>query len=96
MKITVEKSLKLPVRSFPNKNDPTARWYIAEQQALMFKDDSKYPDKFNINLAFTSDENEANNAKPFPEGNYQLLDTAFSVDRNGAGTCDFSKLEKLS
>lgn len=95
MKLLIEQELKLPIRSFANKNNKDARWFVAEQSALMFKDGSKYPDKFNINLAFSDSEQVALNVRPFPIGAYQLDDTAFSINRNNGIDVDFSKLRPI-
>ncbi|NQY27806.1 MAG: hypothetical protein HRT92_11630 [Piscirickettsiaceae bacterium] len=94
MHVEFEIASKIVV-SRPNRNNPDARWYIAEQPALMFKKGSKYPDKFDLTLMVTSDEREANDAKPFALGSYQLTEDAFTLDRNNNPQVDFTKIEPL-
>ena len=95
MHIQFEVSTKTVV-SRPNRNNPNARWYIAEQPAIMFKEDSKYPDKFDLTLAVSDSEQEANNSQPFAVGSYVITDDSFGLDRNGNPQVDFSKLTPMA
>jgi len=82
---------------FPNNRadaKPGAKWYVRNQPSLLFKSASKYPDKFLLNLSFSSSENEQKSIGGFTEGRYFLDDEAFFLDprdRNNPA-CNFSKL----
>jgi len=65
-------------------------FYVAEQNALAFKDDSKYPEHFTIRHCFTEDKREAEEARPLSKGRYQLRDSAYSIDRFKNLTVDVS------
>jgi len=99
MIIEIEKEIK-ELNSFPNKrgdaSQGTDTWYTASQPALMFKDGSKYPDKFSINLAFSTKESDSDKAQPHPPGKYQLSEEAFYIDNNGRPACNFSRIEPLN
>jgi hypothetical protein len=91
MLISIESPTK-SIRSFPNKNVENAHWYVSEQPALLFKNDSKYPDKFLITLSFSGAEKDALSSTPFPAGDYELADEAFRINRNNGIDLDLSKL----
>jgi len=96
MKILIENASKLPIRSFANKNGDeskgTHQWHIAEQAALIFKDGSKYPDKFTLTLSFSTKESDAINVKPYDVGYYNIPDEAFYVDRNNQLALDLRNI----
>jgi len=56
-------------------------YHTVEQPALMFTDYSRYPQHFHIRHAFTENKTEADASKPLSKGRYQLMDSAFSIDR---------------
>lgn len=56
-------------------------YHTVEQPALMFTDTSRYPEHFHIRHAFTENKADANAVKPLSKGRYQLMDSAFSIDR---------------
>lgn len=67
-------------------NQITARatgkvFHTVEQPALMFTDNSRYPQHFHIRHAFTENKGDADKVKPLSRGRYQLTDQAFSIDR---------------
>jgi len=49
---------------------------IREQNALLFRDGEKYPERVKITLD--------DGTTPYPVGNYQLHDLSYSVNRYGA------------
>lgn len=54
-------------------------YQIREQQALMFKDGSRYPDKIKITIG--------DGLSAYPVGKYTLHDDSFAVSRFGAVEC---------
>jgi hypothetical protein len=82
-------------RDFPNKNSPGSRWYVREQQGLLFKDGSKYPDKFLIPLSFSSDQSEQQKVGGFSPGQYVFSDDAFTLNNNSQIVIDGSKLRPV-
>lgn len=67
-------------------NQITARatgkvFHTVEQPALMFTDNSRYPQHFHIRHAFTENKSEADSVRPLAKGRYQLSDSAYSIDR---------------
>ena len=83
-----------------NKKDAPegARWYTANQKALLFTGVSRYPDKFDLNLSFSASPSEQRSAVAFPTGRYFLRPSAFSLDMTNRGrpACDFSQLELVT
>jgi len=71
---------------FPN-NKPAAkegaRWYTRSQPCLMFKEASKYPDKFELNLSFSDNKETQQNATGFAIGRYKLSPEAHGFDTSG-------------
>jgi len=85
--------------SFPNnKKDDGSRWYTRNQDILLFKDMSKYPDKASLNLVFSSSENDQKSISCFTEGLYFLKDSAFFLDMSNRGnlSCDFTQIEPIT
>jgi hypothetical protein len=65
------------IKERSGKSERTGREYnIREQQALLFKAGSRYPDKIKITL----DED----ARPYPVGVYELDDESFYPSRYGS------------
>lgn len=91
MEIVIENSQKNVFKT-QNKKDPSLNWHIVTQDALLFKSNEKYPDKIQLTLTVTANENQANAINPFDAGTYVLTENAFGSDRNGRPTCDFSKI----
>ena len=94
MYIKIESELPLD-RDFANNKsgaEAGARWYVREQAALMFKDDSSYPDKFNIQLAFAGTKADQQAIAPFHSGDYELTDQSFGFDSRGNPTVDFTQI----
>ena len=79
----------------PNRNNTALPWFIAQQPALLFTDNSKYPDKFFLTLSVSNQQADAVNAKPFPAGDYGLTEQAFRVNRNRSAEVDFTKIVPL-
>lgn len=94
MHILIESQIK-NTRAFPNNRSTspeTANWHVAEQPALLFKEDSKYPDKFQLTLSFSTNESDANKVQPFKPGIYDLSDEAFTVNNNNQLVVNATKL----
>ena len=97
MHIEIENNI-VESNNFPNKNNSKARWFTVAQDALLFRTNEKYPDKFNINLYFQSHEemNEGLEAQksivPLKSGKYVLDDKAFYINNRGQLTIDSSRL----
>ena len=84
---------------FPNNkpNAPTgARWYTRSQECLIFKHGSKYPDKFELNLVFSSEQNDQKSQSTFSIGKYMLLDSAFGFDNRRNPVVDFTQIQPLN
>lgn len=74
--------LEIENNDFPKKG-ADGRWYLRKQQILLFKGDSKYPDKGQITLAFSDDENVRNATQTLAKGTYELMDKSFYINKNG-------------
>ena len=83
---------------FPNKNTEGARWYVRKQACLMFKDNSKYPDKGLVTLVFADNQNDQKSVAPFSIGKYFVQDNAFSFDSRNydAPVCDFTQIVPIN
>ena len=83
---------------FPNKNLEGGRWYVRKQACLMFKDNSKYPDKGLITLVFADNKQDQQSVGCFSPGRYELLDSAYSFDSRNydAPTCDFTQIKPVA
>lgn len=92
MHIEIENPNKT-TRSFTDSNNRT--WHVAEQDALLFKSDSKYPDKFTLTLSFTQTESDATNAKPHPVGKYIFDESAYYINRRGQCVLEPSRLHPV-
>ncbi len=83
---------------FPN-NKPGAkegsRWYTRKQPCLMFKDNSKYPDKFLMPLVFSGNKDDQQAFPAFPVGQYELTDQAHGFDSRHNPVCDYTKIKLL-
>lgn len=73
-----------------------SRWYIRKQPCLMFKDNSKYPDKFLLTLAFSSVKDDQQAFPAFLVGQYELTDQAHGFDSRHNPVCDYTKIRLLS
>ena len=73
-----------------------ARWFTRKQPCLMFKDNSKYPDKFLLTLSFSGSKEEQQSAVAFAVGQYELSDQAHSFDSRHNPVCDYTKIKALS
>jgi len=80
---------------FPNNKVEGARWYTRSQSALMFKDGSKYPDKFDLNLVFSSTKADQQSVGGFAPGKYELTEDAFSFDNRRNPVVNFTKLRPV-
>lgn len=56
-------------------------YFTCEQPALMFTDDSKYPEHFNIRHVFSENKKDADSCGSLAKGRYQIKDNAYSIDR---------------
>lgn len=65
---------------FPNKKEEGKRWYTRSQPCLLFKDDSKYPDNFELNISFSDNPTEQKSISAFAPGFYVLAETAYGFD----------------
>jgi len=72
-----------------------ARWYTRKQPCLMFKDNSKYPDKFFLSLAFSSSQEDQQAVPAFAIGQYELTDQAHGFDSRHNTVCDYTKIKPL-
>jgi len=84
---------------FPN-NKPNAkdgaRWYTRSQPCLIFKESSKYPDKFELNLSFSDNKQTQQGASGFAVGRYKLSPEAHGFDNRRRPVCNYTKLLPLS
>lgn len=71
------------------------QFFIREQKANLFTEASKYPDKFLINVSFTSNESERNASKPINPGRYLLTDDAFYINNNNQLNVNPARLKPL-
>jgi len=100
MHIEIE-TTNLTNNNFPNNKRAGHQWYTVSQEALLFRDGEKYPDKFTINLYFQSHESaqEGNQAQQsivaFKAGKYQLEDKAFRVNQRGQLDLDILSIKPL-
>ena len=84
---------------FPNNKPGVkegSRWYTRKQPCLMFKDNSKYPDKFLLTLAFSSIKDDQQSVSAFAVGRYELTDQAHSFDSRHNPVCDYTKIKPIS
>lgn len=84
---------------FPNNKagaKPGSRWYTRKQPCLMFKDNSKYPDKFLLTLSFSGFKDEQQLATAFAIGQYELTDQAHSFDNRHNPVCDYTKIKLIT
>jgi len=84
---------------FPNNKPGSkegSRWYLRKQPCLMFKDNSKYPDKFLMPLVFSSSKDDQQSVSAFAIGQYELTDDAHSLDNRQNPVCDYTKIKPLS
>lgn len=58
-------------------------YFTAEQPALLFTDQSRYPLQFKLRLAFTESKDERDKVGSIAKGKYQIADSAFVVSRFG-------------
>jgi hypothetical protein len=85
--------------NFPNNNRTGEQWYVVAQEALLFREGEKYPDKFVINLYFQSHKTmEAGltaqkSIVPLKAGKYTLEDKAFYVNNRSQLTLDVLRLK---
>jgi hypothetical protein len=83
-----------------SNNKPSAkegsRWYTRKQPCLMFKDNSKYPDKFLLSLVFSSSKEDQQAVSAFAVGQYELTDQAHGFDNRRNPICDYTKIKPLS
>lgn len=77
---------------FPNKNDSSARWYTANQNALFFREGEKHPDKFELVLSFSSSQTEQNAAIALKPGKYTFSDSAYYIDNRNHLQLDANRL----
>ena len=80
--------------SYGNNNNNQPPTFVATQNALLFRDGEKYPDKFEYRLYRGKDKNQADVAQPMPAGKYSLKETAFGVSYNNFN-CDPSQIEPM-
>jgi len=82
-------------QDFPN-NKPGAkdgaRWFTRSQPCLMFKESSKYPDKFELNLSFSDNKQTQQSVSAFTVGRYKLSPEAHGFDNRRRPVCDYTKL----
>lgn len=84
---------------FPNNKTGAkegARWYTRSQPCLIFKESSKYPDKFELNLSFSDNKQTQQSISGFAVGRYKLLPEAHGFDNRRRPVCDYTKLVSLS
>ena len=84
---------------FPNNKAGAmegARWYTRKQPCLMFKDNSKYPDKFLMPLVFSGSQQDQQSVSAFAVGRYELTDQAHGFDNRHNPVCDYTKLKPIS
>jgi len=72
-----------------------ARWYTRKQPCLMFKDNSKYPDKFLLPLVFSGVKEDQQAISAFPVGQYELTDQAHGFDNRQNPVCDYTKIKPI-
>ena len=84
---------------FPN-NKPDAkdgaRWFTRSQPCLIFKESSKYPDKFELNLSFSNNKETQQSVSGFAVGRYKLSPEAHGFDTRRRPVCDYTKLIPLT
>lgn len=98
MIIEIENAIKSLSQEANNRN-PNAPYHVVRQPALMFlegENASKYPDKFDLQLHYSTDLNKANSVMAIAVGRYRLKDSAFSVNGFNSARCDFSHLELIN
>jgi len=98
MYIEIEEQAKQPIQTRPNYRDNTKTDYSVYQNALLFVDGQKHPDKFDYCLYDGDNQQQASSIQPLPVGKYQLKESAFGV-RHSFGVrhfnVDASMLEPL-
>ena len=80
---------------FPNKKVEGSRWYTRSQECLLFKDGSKYPDKFELTLIFADNKTDQQSIGCFSPGRYELLESAFGFDNRRNPVVDFTQITPL-
>lgn len=84
---------------FPNNKvgaKEGSRWYTRKQPCLMFKDNSKYPDKFMMPLVFSSNKDDQQAVSSFAIGQYELTDQAHCFDSRHNPVCNYTKIKPIS
>ena len=84
---------------FPNNKAGAkegSRWYTRKQPCLMFKDNSKYPDKFLMPLVFSGSKEDQQSIPAFAVGRYELTDQAHGFDNRHNPVCDYTKIKLIS
>jgi len=86
---------QLDYNNFPNRNNPEGRWYTVSQSALLFREGEKYPDKFDLNIVFSGDQNDQKSAVAFEVGKYELDEKAFYINQRNQLALDPVRLRAL-
>lgn len=81
---------------FPNNKVPGSRWFTRAQECLLFKEGSKYPDKFELNLAFSNNQQDQQSVSGFAPGRYELTPDAFGFDNRRNPVVDFTKIRPVA
>ena len=92
-------TIELVDDDFPNTKPgakESSRWYTRKQPCLMFKDNSKYPDKFLMPLVFSSSKEEQQSVAAFAVGQYELTDQAHGFDNRHNPVCYYTKIKLIS
>ena len=95
MHIEIENN-QLDYNNFPNRNDPNARWYTVSQSALLFREGEKYPDKFDLNIVFSAQQDDQKAAVAFEVGKYELDEKAFYINQRNQLSLDPVRLRSLT
>lgn len=80
---------------FPNNKRPGERYYTRTQECLLFKGSSKYPDKFDLNISFSSSREEQQSVSGFAPGRYELSEDSFGFDNRRNPVVDFTKIRPV-
>ncbi len=86
---------QLDYNNFPNRNNSDARWYTVSQSALLFRDGEKYPDKFELNIIFSGNQDDQKSAVAFDAGKYELDEKAFYINQRNQLALDPVRLRAL-
>ena len=62
----------------------------------MFKDNSKYPDKFLMPLVFSSSKTDQQAVSSFAVGQYELTDQAHGFDNRQNQICYYTKIKPIA